>query len=922
MKNRSRSFPLSILIAALAMFPLQAWTQESFEDNFDSGSLNVPWSTWDGYAAAHPADTANHAAFDMTGSALSISFPGGYEHNQWWLKHAAVLRSFPGSGTYETKIESPFTGSQQVGLVFQGDEPGTFLMFMLYATDQVRAYVERFTNVGGQQYKYTYSGGSLGLHVPAAGPYYLRVTVEDHPSPSNRSWRFEWSNDGTSWLQLVAGSLEGAADHQNAGTIQSVGLFAGNQPYTFDGYDAEFDYFKFTAEDDLPLPAPSNLVTRAGDGRVDLWWDPVDAADVYSVYASSTEGGPYTLAATTIEPRFTDFAVSNGSLRSYVVSAFSGGIEGEASEEVLAVPHASIVPADLPVDGLILALNAAELAYVTADGEPVTHWASANGPLMAASTAAGQAPRFYSSGLNGQPTLRFDGADDYLSLPAGFDDFSSGLSLFIVARPTVLQHGFKLLALGNGAGQQNVVLGRAGSTAGLQYFTDNSFGAVGWFNTPSALVANQPMLISVSQQGGAADGASYAEVAADGSALTGQNVYVAPVVERTVNYIGRSYWNEGLFQGDISEILLYDRMLTESEKASVHRYVSEKYGLSIAGAEEPPPAPLEAPLQVTATAGDSTVSLEWSSVANAVGYRVYRSSGSAAAVQLADVSTPALLDNSVVNGTTYHYVVTAYDSIQESPPSSTVHATPAAQAGGGGEIELPTDGLILALSGETAALQFQDGQPVTAWTDGSGSGNSAVSGTGAPTLVANGLNGQPVLRFDGVDDFFTLPSGFEDFTGGISLYVVAKTSALQPGFKLVALGNGANQQNIVLGRAGSTSGLQYFTDNSAGAVGWFNTPGGLSAGGAAVYSVLQQPGTANSPAFAEVGRNGSSLYGDYVFVPPVAMRSVNYIGKSYWNEGMFEGDIAEILLYDRTLDSADQTAVLDYIEQKYGLPIQ
>ena len=31
----------------------------------------------------------------------------------------------------------------------------------------------------------------------------------------------------------------------------------------------------------------------------------------------------------------------------------------------------------------------------------------------------------------------------------------------------------------------------------------------------------------------------------------------------------------------------------------------------------------------------------------------------------------------------------------------------------------------------------------------------------------------------------------------------------------------------------------------------------------------------------------------------MATRAVNYIGKSYWNEGMFQGDIAEIILYNR-----------------------
>ena len=54
-----------------------------------------------------------------------------------------------------------------------------------------------------------------------------------------------------------------------------------------------------------------------------------------------------------------------------------------------------------------------------------------------------------------------------------------------------------------------------------------------------------------------------------------------------------------------------------------------------------------------------------------------------------------------------------------------------------------------------------------------------------------------------------------------------------------------------------------------------------------------------------------------VFVPPVVLRSTNYIGQSYWNEGRFEGDISEVLVYDRALTSAEQADVVNYLNAKY-----
>jgi hypothetical protein len=49
-------------------------------------------------------------------------------------------------------------------------------------------------------------------------------------------------------------------------------------------------------------------------------------------------------------------------------------------------------------------------------------------------------------------------------------------------------------------------------------------------------------------------------------------------------------------------------------------------------------------------------------------------------------------------------------------------------------------------------------------------------------------------------------------------------------------------------------------------------------------------------------------------------RGTNYIGRSYWgSDGYFAGDIAEIMLYNRTLSAAEQAAVNTYLTQKYDV---
>lgn len=110
---------------------------------------------------------------------------------------------------------------------------------------------------------------------------------------------------------------------------------------------------------------------------------------------------------------------------------------------------------------------------------------------------------------------------------------------------------------------------------------------------------------------------------------------------------------------------------------------------AVAGTSTPidtiPPA---APANLTATAGDGIVSLNWNdnTEPDLAGYAVYRSTTSGSAYSLIGATgstASAYVDNSVANGMTYYYVVTAVDtSDNESGPSGEVSATPQASGSG------------------------------------------------------------------------------------------------------------------------------------------------------------------------------------------------------------------------------------------------
>ncbi len=94
-----------------------------------------------------------------------------------------------------------------------------------------------------------------------------------------------------------------------------------------------------------------------------------------------------------------------------------------------------------------------------------------------------------------------------------------------------------------------------------------------------------------------------------------------------------------------------------------------------------PPSIPDAPNGLNATPGNAQVSLSWTASSGATSYNVKRSTTSGGPyTTIASPTGTSYTDTSVVNGTTYYYVVSAVNSAGESANSSQVSATPQAPA--------------------------------------------------------------------------------------------------------------------------------------------------------------------------------------------------------------------------------------------------
>lgn len=141
-----------------------------------------------------------------------------------------------------------------------------------------------------------------------------------------------------------------------------------------------------------------------------------------------------------------------------------------------------------------------------------------------------------------------------------------------------------------------------------------------------------------------------------------------------------------------------------------------------------------APTGLTAVAGNGTVSLAWNNntETDLAGYNMYRSttSGSGyAKLNSSFVTTSAYTDNTVTNGTTYYYVVTAVNTGNyESAYSGQVSATPS--GGGGGPTSMHVDSIVVTTTPQGAKLK---GRAIVVIKDNNGNPVSNATVTGAFT---------------------------------------------------------------------------------------------------------------------------------------------------------------------------------------------
>ncbi|MCF6320008.1 MAG: LamG domain-containing protein, partial [Proteobacteria bacterium] len=220
-------------------------------------------------------------------------------------------------------------------------------------------------------------------------------------------------------------------------------------------------------------------------------------------------------------------------------------------------------------------------AGVTESGGNVSLWEDQSANSMGGTGI--NTPTITSNANNFNPTINFDRASsEYFDLPDGFADFTNGLSVYVVANLTSAGGWERLFDFGNGEADNNILLSRQGTTDNLVFGAYN--GGTNNSSIVSNVITNNTIGIhSVIQAGGTAGTTNVPSFFKDGVSISNSDdAFIANNITRTSNYIGRSNWAvDADYNGEISEIILYNADATATERQQIESYLALKYGITL-----------------------------------------------------------------------------------------------------------------------------------------------------------------------------------------------------------------------------------------------------------------------------------------------------------------------------------------------------
>jgi hypothetical protein len=222
---------------------------------------------------------------------------------------------------------------------------------------------------------------------------------------------------------------------------------------------------------------------------------------------------------------------------------------------------------------------------------------------------------------------------------------------------------------------------------------------------------------------------------------------------------------------------------------------------------------------------------------------------------------------------------------------------------------IKADGNVYRDAGSTLTV---NDDLVQQWNDQSGNANNVFQGTSGnrPMYKANIINGKPVLRFDGLDDWMGLNIDVPETN--FSQFMVFKTNGSDGNGSVIAITDAltpaAGAHDRQYGLIGNKLGHRLWNEQTITSTADFNDNAahmatiyvGGSIGGQTIYSDGLSVATGNK-SYSDFNWQTTMLIG----------------GHNAW--GFLNSDVPEIIYYNVILNTAQRIIVENYLASKYGL---
>jgi len=461
----------------------------------------------------------------------------------------------------------------------------------------------------------------------------------------------------------------------------------------------------------VPPPTPTNLTATPGNAVVTLTWTASTGATGYNVKRATTDGGPYTQLAAPTSATYTDSSVTNGTEYFYVVSALDAEGESANSAQASATPQIPVVPPAAPTNLTATPGNAVvtltwtaslgatgyNVKRATTNGGPYTQLAAATSTGYTDSSVTNGTTYYYVvSALNavgeGANSAQASATPKAAPLPPPpptnltATPGNAVVTLTWTASTGATGYNVKRATTNGGPYVQLAQLATPTSTA----YTDSSVAnGTEYFYVVSALNAAGESANSA-QASATPEAPNVPPAAPTNLTATPGNAVVTLTWTASTGATGYNVKRATTDGGPYTQLAApTSPAYTDSSVTNGTEYFYVVSALNAAG-ESPDSAQASAtpqatvvtpaaPTNLTATPGDSQVSLAWSASSGATSYNVKRATTNGGPyTQVAASTSTSDTDTGLTDGTTYYYVVSALNAAGESANSAQVVAVPSA----------------------------------------------------------------------------------------------------------------------------------------------------------------------------------------------------------------------------------------------------